>query len=211
MAERPPRINYNPSKKGARDFLVLGASPVDILASIERIKGKQQRLVNKAALAAFFELGPQISGRRYADIDARYFPIGRKLHVPVNPFLYTRGVGIESILWPSFWSALKLREDQLAVYATILDMAFLSTVDFSGCALEFADLGCPEGEKIRKPHIVQRSDLPTLTTAELKEFTDPFAEVFLKLVEEIKGEASKKPHHGASEAPADWYLDQSPP
>jgi hypothetical protein len=212
MAERPPHVNYVPARKGARDHLVLGVDAQNILGMVERIKGKAQRQINKSAREAFLVLAPSLSGRRFADIDVRYFPIGRKLHVPVNPFLYSSGLDVESILWPSFWSELKLQQDQLAVYATILDATFLSSVDFQHCSLELADLGRVPGEKQRSPHILRRADLPTLTISELKEFTDPFAEAFLKIVEEIRRDSdSTKDRPGRSDAPRDWYLDQSPP
>ncbi len=211
MAERPPHINYVPAKRGARDHLILGVNPEAILASVERIKADQQRMANKAALEAFFEFSPQIADRRFADVDPRYFPIGRKLHVPVNPFLYSTGGGVESLLWPSFWSNLSLKEDQLAVYGTVLDMVFLSSYDYASCELELADLGKIPGEKIRSVRLFKRSDIPTLTTAELKQYTDPFAEAFIKLVEDIRGSGAGKRTPERAEAPADWYLDQQPP
>jgi hypothetical protein len=211
MAERPPCVNYNPARNGSRDHLVLDVPEREVIAAVERIKAKQQRTINLSALRAFFDIAEQFKGRRFADVNLRYYPIGRRLHVPVKPFLYTRGPSAESLLWPSFWNELKLREDQLAVYATILDMRFLSSPDFCGCALEFADLGCSPGEKTRRPHVMRRSDLPTLSAAELKEFTDSFAEVFLKLVAEIRGTATEAKRRSRSEAPADWYLDKGPP
>jgi len=212
MAERPPRINYLPSKKGAWDHVVLGVSAAQVLGAVERIKGERQRNVNLAALTAFMTLAPALVGRNFAEVEVKYYPIGRKLFVPVNPFLYTSGRDIQSLLWPSFWKNLTLKEYQLAVYATILDLMFFHSPDYAGCSLELADLGCLPGEDIRKPHFIRRSDLPTMTTRELKEYTDPFVETFLKLVAEIRGSAekSKKPE-ARSEAPQDWYLDQPPP
>jgi hypothetical protein len=202
MAEHPPQINYVPSKKGIRDHLKLGIAPAQVLEGISRIKGGQQKKVNLEATTAFFQLAPQFAGRSFADIDNRYFGIARKLHVPVNPFLYSvRGLH-QTILWPSYWSELNLREEQLAAFATILDLAFLDSPDFRGCRLEFIDLGRPPKERVRKPHVIGRGDFSTLTTTELREFTDPFADVFFKLLGEARSAARKAKPTG------DIYLDR---
>lgn len=211
MAKRPPRISYTPSKRGARDHLVLGVSQSSVLESVARIPAEQQRTINEAALNAFFVVAPNFMGRRFADIDKHYFYIGRNMHVPVNPFLYTVGPHVETILWPSFWNQLNLSAEQLAVFATILDLAFLSSPDYSGCSLEFADLGCAPGTRKRSPHIMSRGDLPTLTTSELKQFTDPFVEALLKIRAEALKEMELTRNPTTSPPTDDWYLDRSPP
>lgn len=210
MSEHPPRVSYTPSKKGARDHLILGVTPEMVLAAVATIKGKQQRAINLAALTTFFKFSPELEGRRFADIEARYFPIGRKMHVPVNPFLFSVKGSSRSILWPSFWSELKLDSEQLAVCGTMIDQTFLSSVDYSSCVLELVDLGRLPGEPNRSVRVIRRGDIPTMTMSELKEFTDPFAEALIELVEAIR-KAAEKTSRPRSEAPADWYLDQPPP
>lgn len=186
MAERPPRISYQPAMKGGRDHLILGVPQSDVLAGIERIKGDMQRKVNREAALAFFQLDDVFHDRRFVDLDFRYFAIGRKLHVPVNPFLYSSWRDGSSVIWPSFWSHLNLTEEQLATFGTIMDLTYFSSPDFSESRLEFADLGRAPGESERGLHMIGRGDLPTMSADELKQLTDAFAEAYHTVLAEAR-------------------------
>jgi len=185
LSENPPWLSYNQAKPIARDHLTLNTSETDVLRAALLVKGERKRAAINAALIAFLKYARTIEARRYIDVQVRYFPIGRHLLVPVNPFLFGVGPNGPVLLWLSYWSALNLTETQLAIFATLLELTFFQTPDFVDVELEFVDLGKPPQWSSRDVRIFRRQDLPQISERELRKFTDAFVDGYLSVREEI--------------------------
>lgn len=207
ISEHPPWLSYRQAIAIARDHLILRTSESDVDRAVARISNKRKRDVIGAACKAFVVYARTCDNRSYADIERHYFGVGRFLFVPVNPFLYGAGPSESVILWPSFWKNLQLSEDQLAVFATILDRTYLNSPDFQGTDLHLIDLGQPRGSRNREARVFQRRDLPTFSDAELKLYIDAFVEAFLEVRRRTaRGEAEASQREPTSDTPL--FLDR---
>lgn len=200
LAESSPRVSYNPSAPLCKDHLRLGIPGSDILRGVDQIKGDRQRSVNRQACMAFLNIAPSLPSGKFIEVDLKHYALGRNLHVAVNPFLYQLGGQHNHLLWTSYWADLMLKEDQRAFFGTIMDTIFFSSPDFRGDKLCFVDLG-RHGGKEREPIVMDGSDFPRMTMAELKEYADAFVEGYLsarakilKSRSEERGETTRVVH-----------------
>lgn len=178
LSESSPRISYVPSAPLCKDHLRLDVSRENIIRGVELIKGDRQREVNRKACTAFLDVASEIPKGKFIEVDLKHYALGRNLHVAVNPFLYQIGTSENHLVWTSYWADLVLKQDQMAFFGTVLDITFFSSPDFRGDKLCFVDLG-KHGGKDREPILMGSRDFPTMTSAELKEYSDSFVEGYL--------------------------------
>lgn len=180
LVENSPRINYMPSQPVCKDRLRLDVSDEYVIRALQSLKGERQRNANLLASYAFLKIVPEIPTGRFIEVDIKHFALGRNIHVPVNPFLYQFGRGANHLLWTSFWADLTLSETKCAFFWTILNLTFFRSPDYRGDHLCFLDLG-KQGGDVREPLLLSETTFPTMTEAELKEYSDAFVEAYLQV------------------------------
>lgn len=173
----------------------------------ELLRGELNRKSNLEALRALAEYLRVYKPDKLLALDKRYYPIGRGLHVPVNPPGVIVEDGKPKLFWPSFWKQDKFDPLTRAIFGSVLDRSIFRLPDYSSMPLTFVDLSADLGSKTRSMKVLERKDFNLLSDAELRAETDKFVEAYLR-VRATEAEREKKDR---SEEGLPLFLDQPPP
>ncbi len=190
------------------DLIRFGVPVALIEKACELLHGELNRKSNLEAVRAFADYLRDFRPEKLLAVDKRYYPIGRGLHVPVNP----PGVIVDSagpkLFWPSFWKQDKFDELTRSIFGSILERSFFRLADYKDMPLAFVDLSAEDGSKHRSVKVLGRSDFGLLTDIELRLETDKFVETYLRIRSEEK-KTSAKDEKAAADLPL--FLDRPPP
>lgn len=175
------------------------------------LRGELNRKCNLEAVAAIAVYICQHKLRNLFLVDKLYYPIGRGLHVPVNPL----GVIIEDeepkLFWPSFWKRNKFDPLTGAVFGSILERSIFRLRDYRDMPLAFVDLSAEADAKDRSVKVLGRRDFGRLTDAELRAETDKFVEAYLRVLMEDTARSGTKEEERKGTADLPLFLDRPPP
>lgn len=191
------------------DLLRLRVPYEQVYRACQKLKGQKNRDANLSALAALKPYVDQERSGNCVTFEKTYYPIGRRLHVPVNPPLLIVGESERKVVWVSFWSTDKLKSFTASLFATILEEAIFTLPDLRDFELELVDLSRPEPGKPRAMRIRDRRHFPLLQRVELKAETDKFVEALLRRLKERKAAkpaAKQRPDLGTDGLPL--FLDR---
>ena len=191
------------------DLLRLGVPYDQVYRACQKLRGQRNRDANLSALVALKSYLDQERNGSCVAFEKTYYPIGRRLHVPVNPPLLIVGEAERKVVWVSFWSTEKLKNLTASLFATILEEAIFTLPDLREFELELVDLSRPEPGKPRAMRIRDRGHFPLLDRAVLKDEMDKFVEAFLRRLKEreaLKSAPKRKPDSGTDGLPL--FLDR---
>jgi hypothetical protein len=191
------------------DLIRLGVPLIAIEKACEMLRGELNRQSNLEALRTLAQYLNAYKPEKLLAIDKRYYPIGRGLHVPVNPPGVIVEGGVPKLFWPSFWKQDKFDKLTRSIFGSILDRSLFRLTDYRDMPLAFVDLSAQNGAKVRSVRVLQRKDFDALSDAELRVETDKFVEAYIRVrsAESAQSEEEKK----RRDAGLPLFLDRPPP
>jgi hypothetical protein len=144
------------------------------ISQCEHLKGRKNSRTHQANVNLITTFAPYAKGKAvewFRLYPTDMYPIGSDIYIPINPYGFWAQNSRIHLLWVQPWKLRTLDKCQKAIFNTILEQRVF-VGDFKNAKLEWVDLSEQVPGLGRAIEVLGRSDLGTVTSAELTEYME---------------------------------------